>query len=377
MPGSPALSPDRPWRRQLQEAVTDPAEAFRLLGWEVPPEADLREASRRFSVRIPRYYLGLIDPADPADPIARQCLPQVQEILDDPGDLEDAVGDRARSPAPGIIQKHPNRVILLAANSCTMYCRFCFRKPVPVGVSLDGLRDGLSAAFDHLRAHPEIDEVILSGGDPLVLDTPVLEALLTRLRVVPHLRVIRIHSRTPVTLPARMDEDLADTLARHRPVWLVTHFNHPRELTPEALAGLDRVARRGIPVLNQSVLLRGVNDDPAVLTALFRGLYHEGILPYYLHHCDRTPGTGSFRLSIHEGRRIYAALRPHLSGPALPRYVLDVPGGHGKVPLDGDHAVEIGPGVWSIHLPNGGTALYREPPAALAGPRSGNTAAAG
>lgn len=352
--------PGEGWRHELQMAITDPLEALAELGWETPHPERLREVHRQFTVRIPRYYFDLIDRNDPTDPIALQCLPQLQEIIEDQGDIEDAVGDRARSPVPGIIHKYPNRVIFLVANSCTMYCRYCFRKPVPRGVSLDGLRDGLQQAFHYVDNHPEIEEVILSGGDPLVLETPHLEKTLRRLRHIPHVQVIRIHSRVPVTLPSRMDDTLVELLGELRPLRLVTHFNHPRELTPLARAGIERLIRRGISVHNQTVLLKGINDNTPTLTHLFRELYWWGVTPYYLHHCDRTPGTAPFRLSIQRGRALMAELRTTLSGPAIPQYVIDIPGGYGKVPINADHFTELGPGLWQIRTPTGLFVQYRD-----------------
>lgn len=357
----PSTTPPTPWKRQLQEAITSPLKAFEALGWAPPVGLDLNDVTRRFSLRIPRYYLDLIDPTDPKDPIALQCLPALGELMQSPGDIPDAVGDEEKSPVPGIVWKYPNRVIFLAANTCSMYCRFCFRKPVPTGVSLKGLRDRHHEAFAFLQANPGIEEVILSGGDPLVLDSDALGSLLGRLREIPHITTIRIHSRVPVTLPDRIDASLIEALAPHRPLWLITHFNHPRELTPQAKAACRNLIDAGVTVLNQAVLLKGINDSPEVLRALFQGLYAWGVGPYYLHHCDRTPGTASFRTSLKEGWALYRQLRGRLSGPALPTYVLDIPGGHGKVPINGDYVEDLGAGRYAIRTQHGERVVYDDP----------------
>jgi lysine 2,3-aminomutase len=350
------------WKRDISRAFTSPEEALAALHRPLPPSEALSPVARAFSVRIPRYYLSLIDPDDPADPIALQCLPAVEELLTSPTDLEDAVGDEAMSPVPGIVQKHGNRVILLVSNTCTMYCRFCFRRPVASGHAVDGLRDRLREAFHHLETHPDIHEVILSGGDPLTLEDDALHALLTRLRAIPHVRLLRIHTRAPVTLPSRVTPGLVEALRPHRPLYLVTHFNHPRELTPLAREGLARLIDAGIPLLNQSVLLKGVNDSADTLAELCWGLLAAGVTPYYLHHCDRTPGTGMFRTSIARGREIMAQLKARIPGHGLPRYVLDLPGGHGKVSLELEAARDLGDGRWEVTTPDDLAVVYRDEP---------------
>jgi lysine 2,3-aminomutase len=253
-------------------------------------------------------------------------------------------------------------VILLVAHTCTMYCRFCFRRPVPTGNALPGLKDRLRTAFDYLAEDPRIQEVILSGGDPLTLDDESLAGLLERLHAISHLRVLRIHSRTPVTLPSRVTPELVEVLRSFRPLYLVVHFNHPRELTQEASKGLQMLLDAGIPLLNQSVLLKGVNDSVDVLAELCWGLLERGVTPYYLHHCDRTPGTGMFRTSIRRGRALHLALKGRIPGHGLPRYIIDLPGGYGKVSLEAPFAVELDDSRWQLTSERGETFDYQDEP---------------
>ncbi len=352
------------WRSELSRALTSASAAWRRAGRTEVPEG-LDRISRAFSVRIPDYYLSLIDPKDPLDPIALQSLPSLVEGEADPTDLADAVGDRSRSPVPGLVVKHPNRVILLASNTCTMYCRFCFRRPVATGNALGGVRDGLNQALDWIRAHHETREVILSGGDPLTLDDHTLGDLLGRIRAIPHIRLIRLHTRAPVTLPARVTEALADLLRRYRPIYVVTHFNHPREVTPEAREGLATLSGAALPLLNQSVLLKRVNDSARTLAELGWRLLENGVTPYYLHHCDRTPGTGPFRVAISRGRAIVQTLRSLVPGHGLPRYVIDLPNGCGKVDVMTARAlapcgIDEPKGIWEMVTSEGIRIVFHE-----------------
>lgn len=353
------------WRRQHAQAYTSAEKALAAVGRPVPAEETLRALTRSFAVRVPDYYRSLIAPDDPNDPIALQSLPDEAELLPLPSDIPDAVGDEAMSPVPGIVQKHGNRVILLVSNTCTMYCRFCFRRPVASGHAVDGLRDQLQQAFELIRQDTQLREVILSGGDPLTLDDRALEDVLHRLRAIPHLRLLRIHTRAPVTLPARVTPALVSVLRRHRPLHVVVHFNHPRELTPEARAGLHRLLDAGLPLLNQTVLLKGVNNSVDTLEALCYGLLEAGVTPYYLHHCDRTPGTGRFRTSIDEGLRLMQGLKARLPGHGLPRYVIDIPGGHGKINLESAAAQRLEDGSWQLTGLTGVSVHYTEPELAV------------
>ena len=294
----------------------------------------LESVAERYAVAITPEMVALIDRNDRADPIARQFLPSADELHVAPQEMIDPIGDAAHSPIKGIIHRYPDRVLLKPLHTCPVYCRFCFRRE-QVGPGQEMLNDAeLAMALDYIRGRPEIWEVILTGGDPLMLGARRLRGILDVLDAIPHVATIRIHSRVPIVDSRRIDDDLLNALMTRKPLWLAVHANHPRELTPDANAACARLTRAGAVLLGQTVLLRGVNDDPAVLESLFRAMIAARIKPYYLHHPDLAPGTARFRLSIAEGQAIFAALRGRLSGVAHPTYVLDIPGGAGKIPID-------------------------------------------
>jgi lysine 2,3-aminomutase len=285
----------------------------------------------RYAVAITPAMQALIERPD--DPIGRQFIPDPAELVSAPHERADPIGDDALSPVKGIVHRYPDRALLKPLLVCPVYCRFCFRREHvgPGGGALTAA--GLNAALAWLAAHPAIREVILSGGDPLLLAPRRLALLLGKLAAMPHVELLRIHTRVPVAEPERLSEALAAALDTEKPLWLVVHANHAREFTEAARAGLRRVQARGVPVLGQSVLLRGVNDSAAALEALFRAMLAARVKPYYLHQLDPAPGTAHFAVPIAEGRRLVAQLRGRVSGLAWPTYVLDIPGGHGKVPI--------------------------------------------
>lgn len=268
------------------------------------------------------------------DPVARQYLPTAHELVDKPEELEDPIGDDAHSPVKGIVHRYPDRVLLKPVHVCAVYCRFCFRRE-KVGPGSEALSaDELSAALDYIRATPDIWEVILTGGDPFVLSPRRLQSIMAALNDIPHVEVIRFHTRVPIADPARVSDDLIAALKSDKAVYIVLHANHAQELTQDVKSCLNRLSAAGIPLLSQSTLLRGVNDDAAKLEQLFRKLITMKVKPYYLHHPDLAPGTSHFRLTIAEGQDLMRSLQGCLSGIAIPRYVLDIPGGHGKVPVE-------------------------------------------
>jgi lysine 2,3-aminomutase len=312
-------------------------------------------------LRIPRYYLDLIDWSDPSDPLRRQILPLPDEQTILPDDLSDPIGDESHSPVPGLVHRYPDRALLLLTTACAVHCRFCFRREF-VGVPARTLRpDHFEAALAYLASHPDVWEIILSGGDPLVFPDAYLTSVLRRLRAIPHLRVIRIHSRTPAVLPFRLTPELAELLRQFAPLYLVVHVNHPREVSPDFVRHVGYLVDRGIPVLSQSVLLRGVNDDVATLADLFRRLVEARIKPYYLHQLDRAPGTNQFRVPIADGLRLMQALRGNLSGLCLPTYMLDIPGGQGKVPLTPQYVHLRAPHLYDVVNHKGERFTYQEP----------------
>ncbi|HEX2554532.1 MAG TPA: lysine-2,3-aminomutase-like protein [Microvirga sp.] len=330
----------------------------------VPAERlpDLERIAARYAVAATPAMAALIDPADPADPIARQFVPDAAELTRLPEERADPIGDFAHSPVEGIVHRYPDRVLLKAVHVCPVYCRFCFRREMvgPQGLgTLSG--EALERAFAYIAAHEEIWEVILTGGDPLVLSPRRLSDLTGALGAISHVKVIRFHTRVPVVEPERIDAALVSALlVPGKAVYVALHANHPREFTPAARAACERLVEAGIPMLSQSVLLRGVNDDPDTLAALMRAFVEARVKPYYLHHPDLAPGTGHFRLSLAEGQALVRALRGRISGLCQPTYVLDIPGGHGKTPIgpctlatdeDGTAQVQDHHGRWHPYPP--------------------------
>jgi lysine 2,3-aminomutase len=296
-------------------------------------DEEIRRVAERFSVALTVDVAALIDPADPADPIAAQFIPSEAELAVAQEELADPIGDERWSPVPGIVHRYPDRVLLKPTLLCPVYCRFCFRRET-VG-KRPGLleRPALDRAFDYMRQRPEIWEVIVTGGDPFLLSPRRIAGLVRRLDQIPHLGVIRFHTRVPVVDPRRVTSALVEALAAEKAVFVVVHANHPRELTRQVREALTRLCGAGIPLLSQTVLLRGVNDDASVLEALFRGLVAMRVKPYYLHHADLARGTCHFRTGISTGQRLVRSLRGRVSGLCQPTYVLDIPGGYGKVPI--------------------------------------------
>ena len=306
--------------------------------------ARLEEVAAGFRIRMtPAMHQAAAAPG-----VAAQFVPDARELQIRPEELADPISDAAYSPVPGLTHRYPDRVILHVTRTCEVYCRFCFRREV-VGEEGSLPEPQLAAALDYIAATPAIHEVILTGGDPMVLSARRITDLMGRLQAIAHLDVVRFHTRIPVVAPERIDAALLAALRPGRlAVWVVLHTNHAAELTGPACAALARLVDAGIPVLSQTVLLNGVNAAPQLLEDLFRALLRNRVKPYYLHHCDLARGTGHFRTSIAQGLEIMAALRGRLSGTCLPSYVLDLPGGHGKVALDSGNARPAGPGMWRI-----------------------------
>ncbi|MFG1371322.1 lysine-2,3-aminomutase-like protein [Xanthobacter oligotrophicus] len=304
----------------------------------------LAHVAGRYAVAVTPTLADAIDRADPTDPIARQFVPHPAELEVRPEELADPIGDEAHSPVPGIVHRYPDRALLKIVGVCAVYCRFCFRREmVGPGAAAVLSPEALERAFAYLATHPEIWEVILTGGDPFMLSPRRMGEVMARLAAISHVKIVRFHTRVPIAAPERVSDALVDALkAPGLTSYVAVHVNHARELTPVARAALARMADAGIPLLSQSVLLRGVNDDADTLATLFRSLVECRVKPYYLHHPDLAPGTAHFRLDIARGQELMRALRGRLSGIALPTYVLDIPGGAGKVPLTPGHLAPAG-----------------------------------
>lgn len=300
---------------------------------QIATNSPLAEVAERYSVAVTAEVMEVINPADVNDPVARQYLPSLEELKETPRELADPIGDEAHSPVKGIVHRYPDRVLLKPVHVCSVYCRFCFRRE-KVGPGSEALSPPeLEAALDYIRSTPAIWEVILSGGDPLVLSPRRLTMIMEALNKIDHVKVIRFHTRVPIADPLRVTPELVEALASDKAVYIVVHCNHANELSDKVRAATQLLIKAGIPLLSQSVLLRGVNDNPETLEKLFRSLVEMRIKPYYLHHPDLAPGTSHFRLHVAEGQTLVKSLQGKISGIALPKYMLDIPGGHGKVPL--------------------------------------------
>jgi lysine 2,3-aminomutase len=359
----PALAPEvGDWRWQLQHAVRTTAELAARLELTAAELAGARATEAAgLPLLITPYYLGLIERGDPACPIRRQIVPHADEAHTVPGDLVDPLGEQAHEVAPDLIRRYPDRALLFATDRCAVYCRFCTRSRL-VGAG-GGARseERLGAAFAYLEANPEVRDVIVSGGDPLAMSTERVLAVVERLRRIPSVETIRLATRVPVVLPQRITEELLGALRPHHPLWVMTHFNHPRELTPESRGALNRLADAGFPVMNHTVLLRGINDASATLAELFRGLVRERARPYYLLQTDPVRGSSHLRTPLDTGLRIIGELQGKLSGIALPKLIVDTPGGFGKVPVGPDYVLERTGKMTRFRSPRGVEVEYWDP----------------
>jgi lysine 2,3-aminomutase len=297
--------------------------------------ADLEKVAARYAVAVTPDMAALIEPADADDPIALQFIPSAEELVTSAGENPDPIGDHTRSPVPGVVHRYPDRVLFKLVHVCAVYCRFCFRREMVGPGKETALAQGAyQNALDYVRSHPEIWEVILTGGDPLMLSPRRLAEVMADIAAIDHVRIVRLHTRVPVADPGRISRDMIAALkVRGATVWVALHANHARELTQKARAACAAIIDAGIPMVSQSVLLRGVNDNAAALEGLMRAFVECRIKPYYLHHGDLAPGTAHLRTSLQHGRELMRALRGRISGLCQPDYVLDIPGGHGKSPV--------------------------------------------
>jgi lysine 2,3-aminomutase len=337
------------------------------------PLADLYAVEARYSVAVTPEIAMLIDRGDPQDPIARQFLPDARELVTEQAELADPIGDAAHSPMPGLVHRYDDRVLLKLVTVCPVYCRFCFRRET-VGRGKGGTLGAaeLAAALDYVAARPQIAEVILTGGDPFTASARRLAAVAQGVAQIPHVAKLRLHTRVPTAAPGLVTPDRLEALRLSgKALYVALHVNHPRELGESARAAIARLKDCGATLLTQTVLLSGVNDDAETLATLMRALIALGAQPYYLHHPDLAPGTAHFRLPLSRGRKIYAALAQRLEGAALPRYVLDLPGGYGKVPIEAPHFAQNADGSWRVADRFGAIHQYND---ACAHPRSDDDA---
>jgi lysine 2,3-aminomutase len=354
----------RDWRWQVAHTVRDLTTLERVLGINFPEDERRRllETIEKFPLAVTPYYLSLIKTEDYAnDPVYRQAVPSPDELIIESCELEDPLAEESDSPVPGITHRYPDRVLFLVSNVCAMYCRHCTRKRRVGDRDRIPTWEEMEAGIAYIRDHPEVRDVLLSGGDPLMLPDDLLDRLLTQLRQIPHVEVIRIGSRTPVVLPFRITDALVTVLKKHQPIWLNTHFNHPQEITPTSEQALAKLADGGIPLGNQSVLLAGVNDCPRIMKALVQKLVKNRVRPYYLYQCDLSEGLSHFRTPVGKGIEIIENLIGHTSGFAVPTYVIDAPGGGGKIPVMPTYLISYSTNKVILRNYEGVITTYQEP----------------
>ncbi len=348
------------WRWQMRHRIRDLDTLSRYFRYLEQSEG-LMQATARFPLAITPYYASLIRRMDATDPVFRMAVPMAEELNDPPFLGDDPLEEDHDMPVPGLVHRYQDRALLIVTSTCAMYCRHCTRKRVAGQRETSISNDRLNQAVEYLKAHPEIHDVIISVGDPLTLQTKALERILSAIRAVPSVDIIRIGTRTPVTLPMRVTDDLVSMLRKFHPLWINTHFNHPNELSPVAADAVARLADAGIPLGNQSVLLRGVNDDAEVMETLCRALVRNRVRPYYLFQCDLVRGVEHFRTPISKGIEIMEHLRGRLSGLAIPTFVVDTPHGGGKVPVLPNYVVSTSPTQTVLRTFEGVLVSYPEP----------------
>jgi len=335
--------PDRDWNSwhwQLRNRITTLAQLQRLMPTLTPEEyAGTRLANTKLALAITPYFFNLIDPTDENCPIRRQVVPRIEETTTASWEMSDPCGEDRHSPVPGLVHRYPDRVLLLVTDRCASYCRYCTRSRLVSNATGYDFHPDFGRQIDYVRNHPEVRDVLLSGGDPLLFSDEKLEFLLRELRAIRHVEFLRLGTRIPIFLPQRVTPELAAMLKKYHPLFVSVHSNHPRELTTEVREGLSRLADAGIPLGNQSVLLRDVNDDVTVMRALVQKLLICRVKPYYLYQCDLISGSAHLRTSVRKGLEIMEGLRGHTTGYAVPQYVIDAPGGGGKVPVNPDYVV--------------------------------------
>ncbi|MFH1844572.1 MAG: lysine 2,3-aminomutase [bacterium] len=354
----------RSWRWQLRHAITDIDTFERLSGIAFPEDLrrDLLLTLAKFPLSVTPYYLSLIDVNDwQNDPIFRQSFPAPSELNLSRCDMIDPLAEDMDSPVPRITHRYPDRVLFMVTDLCAMYCRHCTRKRKVGDADTTPGRQELQTAIDYIRATPQVRDVLLSGGDPFLLSNSKLDWILTELRTIEHVEVIRIGTRTPVVLPYRITDELVAVLKKHHPLWINTHFNHPREITQSAREALARLADAGIPLGNQSVLLAGINDCPRIMKTLVHQLVRNRVRPYYLYQCDLTEGLSHFRTPIGKGIEIMESLIGHTSGFAVPSYVIDAPGGGGKIRVNPNYIISWSTNKVVLRNFEGVITTYKEP----------------
>ena len=349
------------WKWQVKNRIETYEELSKYFTFS-PEEAEgIKKALAKFRMAITPYYLSLIDPNDPYDPIRRQAIPAGEECNIAPADLNDPLHEDEDSPAPGLTHRYPDRVLFLITDMCSMYCRHCTRRRFAGQKDDESPSERIEKCLAYIEKTPQVRDVLLSGGDCLMVSDAKLEYIIQRLRKIPHVEIVRLGSRTPVVCPQRITPELCEMLKKYHPIWLNTHFNHPNEFTPEAEQALARLANAGIPLGNQTVLLRGVNDCVHVMKKLMHELVRNRVRPYYIYQCDLSMGLEHFRTPVSKGIEIIENLRGHTSGYAVPTFVVDAPGGGGKTPVMPQYVISQSPDKVILRNFEGVITTYTEP----------------
>ncbi|MEK9164915.1 MAG: lysine 2,3-aminomutase [Chloroflexota bacterium] len=348
------------WRWQMSNRLNTVGELVNVLELN-ESERKALEAKNLFRVDITPYFASLIDPKDPHDPIRAQVIPTDREMVPFASMMEDSLAEDRHSPVPGLVHRYPDRVLMLVTTQCASYCRYCTRSRIVGDPSQTFSRKDFEAQLDYLQRTPQVRDVLLSGGDPLVLAPKLFEEIIRRLREIQHIEIVRIGSRVPVFLPMRITQEMCDMLAKYHPIWMNIHVNHASEISPELAAACDRLTRAGIPLGNQSVLLAGVNDSVHIQRELVHELVKMRVRPYYIYQCDLVEGAGHFRTTVAKGIEIMEGLRGHTSGYAVPQFIVDAPGGGGKIPVGPNYVISQAPGKVVLRNYEGFITTYTEP----------------
>ena len=333
------------WHWQLRNRITTLAQLETLLELSPQERAGCLFAAHKLALAITPHFFNLIDPQDPNCPVRRQVIPHIDESVVAPGESSDPVGEEGTMPVPGIVHRYPDRVLFLVTDRCASYCRYCTRSRLVSNAQSYDFHPELEQGLQYIAAHPEVRDVLISGGDPLLLSDAKIDALLGRLRAIPHVEFIRMGSRIPVFLPQRITPELAAIFRKHGPIWMSIHTNHPKEITRELAEACERLSLAGVPLGNQSVLLNGINDTPEIMKSLVHRLLMMRVRPYYLYACDLIEGSTQFRAPIQKGIDIIRALRGHTTGYGVPQLTIDGPGGGGKIPINPEYVQAIHDGI--------------------------------
>lgn len=349
------------WKWQVKNRIETLDQLKKYIKLTEEEEEGVRLSLQTLRMAITPYYLSLIDPDNPHCPIRKQSVPTAAEIYRSDADLLDPLHEDEDSPVPGLTHRYPDRVLFLITDMCSMYCRHCTRRRFAGHNDCETTKERIDGAIDYIARTPQVRDVLLSGGDALLVSDKMLESIISRLREIPHVEVIRLGTRTPVVCPQRITDDLVNMLKKYHPIWVNTHFNHPDEITPESVAACARLADAGIPLGNQSVLLRGINDSAEIMKTLVHGLVKMRVRPYYIYQCDLSMGLEHFRTPVSKGIEIIENLRGHTSGYAVPTFVVDAPGGGGKIPVMPNYVISQTPGRVILRNFEGVITTYTEP----------------